>query len=118
MDTHTITVKRDSMHPFPQNIEFPDAKNAYSIPATKLLRLIPPIILPLFQRETRGALSEVHWIYGTVISPPPDQSLSHLSEKHELPLYEVNWFYRTPYQCSLRTSFPERRIPLDIPPTL
>ena len=30
---------------------------------------ISPIILPL-QREPRGALSEVHWIYGTVISPP------------------------------------------------
>ena len=64
---------------------------AYSIPATKLPHLIPPIILPL-QRETRGSLSEVRQIYGMVISPPPDQSLSYFSEKREVPFLKCIGF--------------------------
>ena len=74
IDTHTITVKRDGIHTcilFHKNLEFTrDAKNSLFHPGYELPHLIPPIIRP-FQRETRGALSEVHWIYGTVTPPHP-----------------------------------------------
>ena len=46
----------------------------------KLPHLIPPIIIPL-QRETRCALSEVHWIYGTAISPPTPPIIIPLPRK-------------------------------------
>ena len=36
----------------------------------------PPIVIPL-QRETRGALSEMHWIYRTA-TPPPGSELPNL----------------------------------------
>ena len=95
IDTHTITVKRDGIHTcilFHKNLEFTrDAKNSLFHPGYELPHLIPPIIRP-FQRETRGALSEVHWIYGTVTPPPPDQSLSHFSEKHEVPFPKCTGF--------------------------
>ena len=66
-------------------------KIADSILVTILPHLITPVTLP-FHRETRGALSEVHWTYGTVISPPPEQSLSHFSEKHEEPFLKCIGF--------------------------
>ena len=78
---------------------------------------ISPIILPL-QREPRGALSEVHWIYGTVISPPPTRPIiTPLQRETRGALSEVHWFYGTPYQYLLLTTFPERTIPLEILPT-
>ena len=120
IDTHTITVKRDGIHTcilFHKNIEFTrDAKNSLFHPAYEITSSNPtnhssasarntrcplwsaldlrdgyppptrPIIIPL-RRETRGALSEVHWFYGT------------------------------PYQYLLLTTFPERMIPLEFPPT-
>ena len=99
IDTHTITVKRDGIHTcilFHKNLEFTrDAKNSLFHPDYELPHLIPPIIRPL-QRETRGALSEVHWIYGTVISLPPDKSLSYFSEKHEVPFLKWIGFKRPP----------------------
>ena len=114
LDTHIIRVKRNSIHPFPQKHRiYQELKIAYSILATILPPLIPPIILPI-QRETRGALSEVHWIYGTVISPPPDQSLSHFSEKHEVPFLKC---IGGPFSISITHDFSERTIPLEIPPT-
>ena len=77
--------------------------------------LTPPIILPL-QREAWSALSEVHWIYGTVI-PPTRPIIIPLQRETRGALSEVHWFYGTPCQYLLLTTFPERTIPLEIPPT-
>ena len=78
---------------------------------------ISPIILPL-QREPRGALSEVHWIYGTVISPPTRPIIFPLQRGTRGALPEVHWFYGTPFiKYLLLTTCPERTIPLEIPPS-
>ena len=89
---YTITAERKNTHPFPQNIEFTrqTLQIAY-FPATILPPLIPAIILPL-HLETRSALPEVRWTHGTVMSSPSHQSISHFSEKHEVPFVKCIGF--------------------------
>ena len=91
-------------------------KIAYSIPATKLPRLIPPIYL-LLQRETRGALSEVHWIYETVIATLTRPIIIPIQRETRGALSELHWFHGTLYQYLLLMTFPERTMPLEIPST-
>ena len=55
---------------------------------------------------TRGALFEVHWIYGTVISSLTGPIIIPLQRETRGAFSEVHWFYGTPYQYLLLTTFP------------
>ena len=128
------------------HIIYQTLKIAYSIPAAKLRHLIPPFFhfsekyevpslkcigftgrlsLPLQPDQSLYHFSGKHEVpslkciglTGRLCSPfQPDQSLSHFSEKRGS-LSELHWFYGTPCQYILLTTFPERTIPLETPPT-
>ena len=127
-----------------KHIIYQTLKIAYSIPATELPDLIPinhfptsaritryrsaldlqdgylpppirPIIVPL-QRQTWGALSKAHWVYGTAIFPPPPPTrpiIVPFQRETWGSLSKVHRVYRDFCQCLLLTTFRERAIPLE-----
>ena len=90
----------------PMSEKLSQTPTAAALVGLKLPHLIPPIIIPL-QRETRGALPEMHWIYGTVIFPPTPP-INPLQRETRGALPEVHWIYGAVYQYLLLTTFPER----------
>ena len=86
-------------------------KIAYSIAATKLLLLIPTNHDPTSAINTRCPLWSAVDLQDGYLPPPPDQSLSHFSEKHEVPTPKCIGF--TGYQYLLLTTFPERTIQIN-----
>ena len=80
-----------------QTVHAPDPTNGSSTSATNTMNSgTPPIVIPL-QRETRGALSEMHWIYRTA-TPPPGSELPNL-----IPTNHSSISARNP-RCPLRNA--------------
>ena len=65
--------------------------------------------------NTRCPLSEVHWIYGTVICSPHRLIIIPLPRETRGALSEVHWFYATSHQNTLLMTLPELTIPLESP---